>query len=96
VSIHIGDHVFDRARYDEVADVLYLTAGEDQSGAKTYGTPEGHAIRLGESGQIVGLTIVNAGWLAERDREVVVSWPQQQVTISARDVGAAVIGANSR
>lgn len=56
----IGTHEFDRERYDREGDVLYLASGPDQPAATTFATPEGHAVRLDESGEVIGLTIVNA------------------------------------
>jgi uncharacterized protein YuzE len=48
--------------------VLYLHIGERQSAADSEQTPEGHVLRLDDAGKIIGLTIINAKWLLERDR----------------------------
>jgi methyl coenzyme M reductase gamma subunit len=45
--------------------------------ATTIATPEGHAIRLDEDGEMIGLTIVNARWLLDRDGKVVVTLPER-------------------
>lgn len=73
-TITIGDTTFDHSEYDRDADVLYLSIGNPQPAATTYGTPEGHAVRLGADGEIVGITLVNAKYLLERD-ELVVTVP---------------------
>ena len=73
-TITIGDTTFDHVEYDREADVLYLSVGEPQPAARTYGTPEGHAVRFGADGDIVGITLVNARSLLDRD-ELVVTVP---------------------
>lgn len=37
-----------------------MRRGEQQAAADTFGTPEGHAVRLDENGDVIGITIVNA------------------------------------
>ena len=70
-TITIGDTTFDHLSYDREADVLYLSVGEPQSADHTFGTPEGHAVRLDKDHRIIGITLVNAGTLLERgDLEV--------------------------
>jgi uncharacterized protein YuzE len=90
VSVRIGDHEFEHATYDEVGDVLYLRNGEPKPAASTYGTPEGHAVRLDEDGKIIGLTIVNARWLLEQEKGIAITIPQQRIEAPAGDVGAAL------
>jgi uncharacterized protein YuzE len=91
VSVRIGDHEFEHVIYDEPGDVLYLSndASPDVT-VTTYGTPEGHAVRLDASGRILGMTIVNARWLVERDGELAISIPQQRIEAAASDVCAAL------
>jgi uncharacterized protein YuzE len=64
--------VFD-AEYDNVADVLYLSRGENIEATTQHATPEGHLVRYDDSGDVIGITIVNAKWLmgAIRKREEV-------------------------
>lgn len=57
-TITIGDTTFDHVEYDRDADVLYLSVGDPRPAAHTYGTPEGHAVRFGTDGDIVGITFV--------------------------------------
>jgi hypothetical protein len=44
-------------------------------GSETFGTPEGHAVRLDDDGEVIGSTIVNAKWLLERDGKITVTVP---------------------
>lgn len=64
--VHVGPYEFDHVSYDSDGDVLYLRRGERQEAAETFSTPEGHAVRMDESRELVGITIVNAKWLAKR------------------------------
>jgi uncharacterized protein YuzE len=73
-TITIGDTTFDHVEYDRDADVLYLSVGDVRPAATTYGTPEGHAVRFDTDGMIIGITLVNAKYLLERD-ELVVTVP---------------------
>lgn len=73
----IGNHEFDRERYDAEGDVLYLSRGPEQEAASTFATPEGHAVRLDSAGEVIGLTIVNAKWLLDRDGKLVVTIPER-------------------
>ena len=63
--------------HDADGDVLYLHVGERQAAADSEQTPEGHVLRFGADGQIVGLTIINARWLLDRDGELAVTLPEQ-------------------
>ncbi len=90
MSVTIGDLVFDHVSYDATGDVLYLHVGEPQPAAEAEETPEGHAVRYDAHGQIVGLTIVNARWLLERNQPITVTLPQPQLRADARELAAAV------
>jgi hypothetical protein len=57
--------------YEELGDVLYLSAPADDKFASTQETPEGHAVRLDADGHITHITAVNAKWLLDRDGELV-------------------------
>jgi len=74
MTVQIGPHEFDHVRYDARRDVLYLSIGEPQEAADSLLTPEGHVIRFNADRQVIGLTIINAKWLTERD-EVSISMP---------------------
>lgn len=77
MTITIGTLEFDHVDYDDVADVLYLTAGEPCPPADSRGTAEGHNVRYDESGDVIGLTIVNAKWLLDRDGEIRITIPSR-------------------
>ena len=89
VDIRIGPLVFDHADYDEDGDVLYLHVGEPQAGEGEE-TPEGHVVRFAPSSQqIVGLTIINARHVIERDGRLVVTVPET-VEASADELAPAL------
>lgn len=75
VSVRVGAWTFDRAAYDGRADVLFLHAGEPARAVAFDSSEEGHALRYDANGQVVGLTIVNARWLLERDGQITVTPP---------------------
>ena len=94
VNVTIGPLRFDRADYDADADVLCLHAGDPQP-AEGEETPEGHVVRYAPgSQQVVGLTVVNARWLLERDGRLVVSVPEP-VEASAAELAPALATAAS-
>lgn len=89
VNIRIGPLVFDHADYDADGDVLYLhVGGPQESEAET--TPEGHFLHFAPATQrIVGLTIVNARWLLERDGRLKVTVPEI-IEASADDLASVL------
>jgi YD repeat-containing protein len=89
VTIRIGEHRFDHARYDAEGDVLYLRAGEPQAAALSNASPEGHALRYDEAGNLIGVTIVNARWLLEHDGAITITIPER-VRVSPEELGPAL------
>lgn len=89
MTVRIGSHEFDHFRYDREADVLYLRRGRKRDAASTFGTPEGHAVRMDEDGTVIGMTLVNARWLIERDGRIVVTVPER-IESTASDLAAAL------
>ncbi len=77
MRVKIDDMVFDRAKYDADGDVLYLGRGSSNAAADTAQTPEGHGIRYGSDGQVIGVTIVNAKWLLDRDGYLKITVPRE-------------------
>lgn len=75
MTVHMGPYAFDDVSYDSDGDVLYLRRGDRRPAARTFGTPEGHAVRFDENGEVIGITVVGAKWLMERDGKVVVTVP---------------------
>ena len=92
VNVKIGPLVFDHADYDPEGDVLYLhvDAPQDAEGEET---PEGHVLRFEPGTQrIVGLTVINARWLLDRDGRLTITIPET-VEASADDLAAALAAA---
>lgn len=76
VNTQIGSITFDRADYDAENDVLYLHVGEPQQ-AEGEETPEGHVLRYAPGTQrIVGLTVLGAQRILDRDGELRVTIPE--------------------
>lgn len=90
MTIRMGSHEFDDVVYDGAADVLYMHKGKPAPAEQTLATPEGHAVMRDAAGEIVGITVVNAKWLAERDGRIAVVAPEQHLEVSAEDLAAAL------
>lgn len=76
VNVHIGPLVFDNAEYDAEGDVLYLHVGPPVE-AEGEETPEGHVVRFAPgTQQVVGLTVINARSVLDRDGRLVVTVPE--------------------
>jgi len=88
--VRLGTHEFDDVLYDSDGDVLYLHKGKPVPAVETLASPEGHAIRLDGDGEIIGITIVNAKWLAERDGAITISVPEQ-IETSASELAPALV-----
>jgi hypothetical protein len=52
--------------------------------------PEGHAVRFDADGRLIGITIVNARKLVDKDGGIRITVPE---TISAADIGPALVEA---
>jgi uncharacterized protein YuzE len=89
VNIRIDGLVFDRANYDAEGDVLYLTRGEDNQAVEAVLTPEGHGVRFAPDGRIIGVTIMNAKWLLERDGHLKITLPHE-VRVEADELAPAM------
>jgi hypothetical protein len=89
MNIQIGPLVFDHADYDEAGDVLHLHVGPPQAGEGEE-TPEGHVIRFAPGTQrIIGMTVINARRMLERDGRLVVTVPET-VEASAAELAPAL------
>jgi uncharacterized protein YuzE len=77
MNVTIGNLTFDHSTYDADGDVLYLHVGERQSAADSEQTPEGRVLRFDADGRVIGLTIINARWLLEREGQLTVTLPEQ-------------------
>jgi uncharacterized protein YuzE len=85
MTIRLGHLEFDHVVYDADSDVLYLSVGEPRPAAESEATAEGHAIRYDANGEIVGITIVNAKWLIERNGRIEIP-----LHLDAQDLAAAL------
>jgi uncharacterized protein YuzE len=92
MSVHVGPYEFDHVSYDRDGDVLYLRRGDRQAAADTFGTPEGHAVRLDATGEVIGITIVNAQWLVKRDGTITITVPKL-IETNPEDLAAALAAA---
>ena len=85
MSVMLGGVEFDNVDYDREVDVLYLHVGEPSTAVDWDESPEGHHLRFGADGQLVGITIVNARWLLDEDGVIVITLPKRR--IETRDLG---------
>jgi uncharacterized protein YuzE len=90
VTVTVGGVQFDRVSYDREADVLYLHAGDPASAVEFDESPEGHALRLNRSGRLVGVTLVNARKLLERDGRITVTATEPVWHLEANDLAEAL------
>jgi hypothetical protein len=89
LNIKIGSLLFDYADYDADGDVLYLHVGAPEPGEGEE-TPEGHVVRFAPGTQrIVGLTVINARHVLDRDGRLIVTVPET-VEASADELAAAL------
>jgi hypothetical protein len=80
---------FDHADYDAENDVLYLHVGEPAAGEGEE-TPEGHVVRYAPgTSRVVGLTVLGARRILERDRRLVVTVPET-IETNADDLAPAL------
>jgi uncharacterized protein YuzE len=89
VNITIGSLRFDHTDYDAENDVLYLHIGEP-SASDGEETPEDHVVRGGPgTSRVVGLTVLGARRVLERDGRLVVTLPET-VETNADDLAPAL------
>jgi len=88
MSIQINGLVFERADYDGDNDVLYLARGATSEASDAALTPEGHGVRYDADGQVIGVTIVNARFLLQRDGHLTITLPHE-VHIPADELAGA-------
>lgn len=92
MTVTIGNLTFDHASYDDRGDVLYLHVGDPQAAADSEETREGHVLRFNAEGEVIGLTIINAKWLLERDHAINVTVPEH-VTVGQDALAEALVAA---
>jgi uncharacterized protein YuzE len=76
MTITIGSSTFDNVLYDADVDVLYLHIGDPSTAVDFDESPEGHALRFDAEGRLVGVTIVNAKSLIDREGEIAITVPE--------------------
>jgi uncharacterized protein YuzE len=91
MTVRIGDVEFESANYDAAGDVLYLHNGDPSDAVDFDESPEGHHTRYDSTGQLVGITVVNARWLLAEDGVIVVTLPDR--VLEARDLGDVLTAA---
>jgi len=75
MNIKIDDLIFDRGNYDAEGDVLYLARGVAGHASDAALTREGHGVRYDESGEVIGVTIIDARRIIERDGYLKITLP---------------------
>lgn len=91
MSARLGEMEFEHTYYDREVDVLYMRNGASSDAVDFGESPEGHHLRFGADGSLVGVTLVNPRWLLEQDGEIVVTLPHRRIV--ARDLGPALAAA---
>jgi YD repeat-containing protein len=91
MNITVGKTVFDNVAYDRADDVLYLHVGDPGTAVDFDELPEGHTLRYDAADRLVGITIVNAKRLLDRDGRVTVT-AGEPISVD-RAAPAAAIGA---
>ena len=92
MSVTIGGIEFDNVSYYAEGDVLYLQVGKESRAAADFGeSPEGHYLRYDESGALMGLTIVNARRILDREGKIPITLPDR--LIEATDLGGVLAAA---
>jgi uncharacterized protein YuzE len=69
--------------------VLYLARGETTEPSDAALTREGHGVRYDSDGRVIGVTIINARWLLDRDGHVTITLPHE-VQVAAGDLAGAL------
>jgi uncharacterized protein YuzE len=89
MNITIDDITFNRGHYDADGDVLYLRRGDTSAASNGALTPEGHAVRYDENGDVIGVTIIDARRIIEHDGYLTITLPHA-VRVLARDLASAL------
>jgi uncharacterized protein YuzE len=89
MSITIGQTTFDRVSYDADADVLYLHVGDPTEAADFDESPEGHALRYDRNGKLVGITIVRAKSLLDKNAPITITIPER-ITVDPATLAPAI------
>lgn len=74
--VTIDGLVFDHSNYDADGDVLYLNRGESRVAADGLLTSEGHGVRFGPDGEVIGVTLISVKRLLEQDGYLTITVPR--------------------
>ncbi len=69
--------------------MLYLARGASTEASDAALTPEGHGVRYDAGGQVIGVTIINARMLLDRDGHLTITLPHE-VHVDASDLAGAL------
>jgi uncharacterized protein YuzE len=89
MNVKIDGLTFQSANYDADGDVLYLSRGDTNHASDAALTPEGHGVRYDANGEVVGVTIINAKWLLDRDGHLTITLPHS-VRVEADELAVAL------
>jgi uncharacterized protein YuzE len=92
MTITIGSVTFDNVFYDAEVDVLYLHKGDPSTAVDFDESPEGHALRFDAHGNLVGVTVLNAKLLLDREGELKITVPEV-VHVGSDAVAPALVSA---
>ncbi len=92
MSVTIAGTEFERVSYDSNADVLYLHTGDPSDAVKFDESPEGHHLRFGADGRLVGVTLVRPRWLLENEGKITISLPET-VSLRSESLNGALVAA---
>ena len=91
MTVTLAGVEFDNNFYDAGVDVLYLHVGDPATAVDWADSDEGDSVRYGQSGDLVGITILNVRWRLERDGKIVITMPAHR--IEATDLGDVLLPA---
>lgn len=90
MTLRIAEFTFPFHDYDAEADVLYLaTTNPPAEALDGDETPEGHVIRYGAGGNVVGMTLIGPARIVEAGEPLVVPVPQP-ATVDPDDLALAL------
>ena len=92
MTVTIGRTTYDNVSYDADADVLYLHVGDPRDAVDFDESPEGHHLRYDANRNLVGVTVVGAKGLLEREGKIMITMPER-VEVGPEAVGPALASA---
>jgi uncharacterized protein YuzE len=94
MSIAIGPYIFPVVHYDAAVDVLYLHKTAPDGAIDWDDTPEGHGVRFGPDGQVVGITLLHPRWLLEHEGRIKITLPvPESIEVHANTLSSALVAA---